>query len=113
LFGKYLTPKLGKVAIGDIDPARVRAWRAGLIEQGVSVTMVAKAYRLLRAILMTAADDGIIARNPCRIRGAGSEQTQERPVLMVDRCSSSRQPCRRGMRRWSWWRPSAVCVGAR
>src|ERR671932_929560 len=43
--------------------------------------MVAKAYRLLRAILMTAVDDGLLARNPCRIRGAGSEPTPERPVL--------------------------------
>lgn len=48
-------------------------------------TMVAKAYRLLRAILMTAVDDGIIARNTCRIRGGGSEPTPERPVLSVTR----------------------------
>lgn len=45
--------------------------------------MTAKAYRLVRAILMTAVDDGTIARNPCRIRGAGSEPSPERPVLTV------------------------------
>jgi integrase len=45
--------------------------------------MTAKAYRLLRAILMTAVDDGVLARNPCRIKGAGSEPTPERPVLDV------------------------------
>jgi integrase len=49
----------------------------------VSTTVTAKAYRLLRAILMTAVDDAIIARNPCRIRGAGSESAPERPVLTV------------------------------
>ena len=43
--------------------------------------MTAKAYRLLRGILMTAVDDGIIARNPCPIRGARSEPTPERPVV--------------------------------
>jgi hypothetical protein len=33
--------------------------------------MAAKAYRLLRAILMTAAlEDRLIPRNPCQIRGA-------------------------------------------
>lgn len=44
----------------------------------------AKAYRLLRAVLMTAVEeDEILPRNPCRIRGAGSEQAPERPVLTV------------------------------
>ena len=45
--------------------------------------MTAKAYRLLRAILMTAVDDGLLSRNPCRIRGAGAEPTAERPVRSV------------------------------
>lgn len=39
--------------------------------------------RLLRAILTTAADDGAIHRNPCRIKGGGSEASPERPVLTV------------------------------
>jgi integrase len=46
--------------------------------------MAAKAYRLLRAILMTAVDeDKILPANPCRVKGAGSEQAPERPVLTV------------------------------
>lgn len=51
---------------------------------GVSDTMLAKAYRLLRAILMTAVDDELISRNPCRIRGAGNESPAERPILTVE-----------------------------
>ena len=43
----------------------------------------AKAYRLLRAIMNTAVDDGLIRRDPCRIKGAGSEDSPERPVLTV------------------------------
>jgi integrase len=31
----------------------------------------------------TAVDDGLIRRNPCRIKGAGSEDSPERPVLSV------------------------------
>jgi integrase len=31
----------------------------------------------------TAVDDGLIKRNPCRIKGAGSEDSPERPVLSV------------------------------
>lgn len=43
-----------------------------MLGNGVSVSMAAKAYRLLRAVLMTATeDDRIIPHNPCRNRGAG------------------------------------------
>jgi integrase len=45
---------------------------------------VAKAYRLLKAILETATDDELIRRNPCRIRGAGVESPEERPVATVE-----------------------------
>jgi integrase len=44
---------------------------------------VARAYRLLKAIFSTAADDGLIRRNPCRIKGAGQETVPQRPVLSV------------------------------
>jgi hypothetical protein len=36
--------------MSQLDTATVREWRAGLLEAGVSSTMVAKSYRLLRAI---------------------------------------------------------------
>ena len=49
----------------------------------MSAVTVAKAYRLLKAILNTAADDGLIRRNPCRIKGASVERSPERPVLSV------------------------------
>lgn len=46
--------------------------------------MAAKAYRLLRAVMMTAVEeDHILPANPCRIRSAGSESAPERPVLTV------------------------------
>jgi hypothetical protein len=58
-----------------LDTATVREWRAGLLEAGVSATMVAKSYRLLRAILNTAVtEDELIIVNPCRIEGAGEER---------------------------------------
>jgi integrase len=39
-------------------------------------------------VLATAADDEIIRRSPCRIRGAGSETTPERPTLTVDQVAA-------------------------
>jgi integrase len=49
----------------------------------VGEVTVAKAYRLLRAIFNTALDDGLVKRNPCRIKGADREKSPERPVLTV------------------------------
>jgi integrase len=81
---RHITPYLGGLPLGTIETQTLREWRARLLDQGISVTMAAKAYRLLRAILTTAvAEDKILARNPCRIRGAGSELAAERPVLTV------------------------------
>jgi hypothetical protein len=79
---RHIAPYLGNVPIGKIDSAAVREWRAALLGNGVSVSETAKAYRLLRAVLMTAADDQVIPRNPCRIRGGGEEHAQERPARL-------------------------------
>jgi integrase len=84
LLGKHISPYLGGVPIGRLDTPMVREWRAALLDNGVSQTMAAKAYRLLRAVLMTAVkEDELIRTNPCRIRGADQETAPERPVLTV------------------------------
>lgn len=83
LLARHICRYLGGVPVGKISPEMVREWRATLLADGVSVSAAAKAYRLLRAVLMTAVDDRIITRNPCRIRGAGDEKPPERPVLTV------------------------------
>ena len=70
--------------IGKLSTPMIRKWRADLLGNGVSVSMAAKAYRLLRAVLTTAVEeDKILPRNPCRVRGAGEEHAAERPVLTV------------------------------
>jgi hypothetical protein len=79
-----IEPHLCGAPIGRLSAQMIREWRATLLANGVSVSVAAKAYRLLRAILMTAVeDDKILPRNPCRIRGAGTEDAGERPVLTV------------------------------
>jgi integrase len=84
LFERYIVPRLGGVQIGKLTTQMIRTWRAGLRESGVSISTTAKAYRLLRAILMTAVEeDKMLSRNPCRIKGADNEHTAERPILTV------------------------------
>jgi len=77
----HLAP--GFTTIGSITDADVRRWRADLLDEGVSPVTAAKAYRLLKAILATAVEDGLIRRNPCRVKGAGTEQSPERPLLTI------------------------------
>jgi integrase len=79
----HITPHLATVTIGELTLARVRRWRKKLLDSGVSPVTTAKAYRLLRAIMNTALDDGLIKRNPCRVKGADKEESPERPVLTV------------------------------
>jgi integrase len=71
------------MSVGGIQPGHVRRWHKALLDSGVSAVTVAKAYRLLKAVLNTAVDDGAIRRNPCRIKGAGQEASPERPTLTI------------------------------
>lgn len=83
LLRNHLGPTFNDFRVVDIKEAAVRAWRAKRLDDGAGPIITAKAYRLLRAILNTAVDDGIIRRNPCRIKGAGDENSPERPVISV------------------------------
>ena len=80
---RHLQPSFGNRAVADIREAHVRRWRGELLGSGASPATVAKAYRLLKAIMSTAVDDGIVQRNPCRVRGGGQDRSPERPVLSV------------------------------
>lgn len=81
---RHSAPHLGKAELGKLNTQMICTWRAKLLDEGVSPTMAAKAYRLLRAILATAVDeDKLLPANPCRIKGAGDERPSERPVLTI------------------------------
>ena len=70
LLRSHIAPHFEHVTVGEVTVARVRRWRKKLLDSGVSDVTAAKAYRLLRAVFNTALDDGLIRRNPCRIKGA-------------------------------------------
>jgi integrase len=87
LLRNHLLPAFGPISLGRINEAAIRRWRKKRLDAGpladrpFGAVTVAKAYRLLHAILATAADDRLISRNPCRIDGAGKEESEERPVI--------------------------------
>jgi len=87
LYKNHLSTAFGNVDVASIREGDIRHWRKERLATGArqarpfGPVTVAKAYRLLHAILNTAVDDGLIRRNPCRIKGAGQEDSGERPVI--------------------------------
>ena len=108
----HIAPKLGGLVVADVTPARVRSWRKELLDEGTGAVTVAKAYRLLKAILNTAVDDELIRRNPCRIKGAGTERSPERPTLTIEQVYAIAGGVRPWFRRSCCWRRSPACGGA-
>lgn len=84
LLRNHINPTFGQQELNKITPGEVRAWWAKIHRSHLSEASCAKAYRLLRSILVTAETDDLIPRNPCRIDGAGVEHSDERPVATVE-----------------------------
>jgi integrase len=81
----HVLPELGDASLVDLSPPRIRSWYASLRRgDRPGASTAAKSYRLLRTILGTALEDGLLSRNPCVIKGAGVEHTAERPVATIE-----------------------------
>jgi integrase len=73
LLDRQLLPRFGTLRPASITPEAVRDWHA---RTGTGTpTLRAHCYSLLRAILTTAVQDGLLPANPCHIRGAGNAKT--------------------------------------
>ncbi len=84
LFRQYLDPLLGNRQIGRIDSESIRSWYGEVSAGSQSGVTTAKAYRLLRQILEAAVDDRVLRSNPCNLKGAAVEHSEERPLLSMD-----------------------------
>lgn len=81
----HILPALGSARLARLSTAKVRAWYADLRGPGgPGASTAAKCYRLLRSILTTAVEDGLVPANPCTIKGAGVETADERQIPAVD-----------------------------
>jgi hypothetical protein len=64
---RHINPRFRTVAVADITTPAVRAWYSDLRDCGPGGSTTAKYYRLLRSILSTAVEDGLIPANrPCQ-----------------------------------------------
>lgn len=90
LLAGHLEPEFGALALNRITADRVRDWHSatrralakrnpGRPTKGES--RLRQAYALLRAIMATAEGEDLIAKNPCRVKGAGVAKSAERPHL--------------------------------
>ena len=106
----HILPALGDLQLSSFTPARVRSWHAELLSGGAGASTVAKCYRLLRAILATAVEDGTIVKNPCVIKGAGVERPDEREVATVEQVFALANAIDERFRAMVLRRPSQGCV---
>lgn len=80
----HILPTFGDAPLAKITTAQVRNWSAKMRgPDGPGACTGAKCYRLLRTIMGTAVEDGLVLTNPCTIKGAGTEPTSKRPILTV------------------------------
>lgn len=70
LLENLILPTLGKVQLRYLEPDRIRRWYSTVLSDD-RPTQRKHAYALLRSILREAEEEGLIERNPCRVRNAG------------------------------------------
>jgi len=78
---RHVLPALGTSTLAGLAPSKIRGWHAGIAQDHPAAA--AKAYRLLSTIMRTAVADGLILTSPCKVDGAGSERTAERPIATI------------------------------
>lgn len=79
----HILPRLGNYQLVELNTPIIRNWYNSLIIKGLSRSTAAKCYRLIRTILNSAIDDGMLKLNPCKIKGAGVDKSCERPVATI------------------------------
>ena len=89
LITNRLVPTFGQRELAKITPVHVRAWYADLAGQTPGVAR--SAYRLLKAIFNTAITDDLILKNPCRVKGGGTDRVTERRIPDVNQVAALTQ----------------------
>lgn len=81
LIDRWIDPLLGHVPLRELGRARVRDFRAEILNDGSSATNTNNVIRCLSAALTAAADEGLIPGNPCLRLGKIPESKPDRETL--------------------------------
>jgi integrase len=76
----HVGPQLGGHQLAALRPSVVQAWARGL-QQQLAPSYVRVVFANLSAILQAAVDDGVIARNPCRVGSVKPPPPDRRKVV--------------------------------
>ena len=89
LIENKLKPAFGQRELAKITPLHVRSWYADIAAK--TPGSARSAYRLLKAIFNTAILDDLIVKNPCRVKGGGTDRVIERRIPNVDQVAALTQ----------------------
>lgn len=78
LLEKLIAPTLGSFKLKYLEPDQIRRWYSTVLSADRPVQRK-HAYSLLRSILCEAEDEGLIDRNPCRVRNRRQGAPDARP----------------------------------
>lgn len=79
----HLAPILDMPVV-NVTPPVIRAWHSKALRGTGGRVSIAQSYRFVRSVLTVATNDGAIPRNPCQIKGAGSDLAKERPIASTE-----------------------------
>jgi integrase len=88
LLRRHIVPRFGRAPIGQIGALEVQTWLGDLHGTALSPNTVAKAYRVLSGVMDGAVDAGLIARTPCRLKGAGTERSDEMQIATPEQVAA-------------------------
>lgn len=91
LLDNHLLPAFADVPLAKLTPSMVRGWYEGLHSRYPATA--SGAYRLLSSICRTAVDDELIPRSPCKIKGAGTDRSEERPTISLQELTAAVAAC--------------------
>ena len=86
LIENKLKPAFGQKELAKITPVHVRSWYADVAARTPGAAR--SAYRLLKAIFNTAILDDLIVKNPCRVKGGGTDRVTDRRIPNVDQVAA-------------------------
>ena len=89
LIKNKLKPAFGQRELAKVTPLHVRSWYADIAAK--TPGSARSAYRLLKAIFNTAILDDLIVKNPCRVKGGGTDRVTERRIPNVDQVAALTQ----------------------
>ena len=89
LIENKLKRAFGQRELAKVTPIHIRSWYADVAAQTPGAAR--SAYRLLKAIFNTTILDDLIVKNPCRVKGGGTDRVTDRRITNVDQVAALTQ----------------------